>query len=112
MVSAPSGVDGGLLDDDRLLDLRPRAKRTDAAAVIGEERARQAPTPAANQALREWAPTLAPVPEAPAVAGGLCAVCNARPTRALCRACGRGACAGDLWSMLGVCKSCVAAGRS
>ena len=105
----PDPTDVDLLGDDRLLDLRPRARRTDAAAVIDEERRRTAPPPAANQALREWADTAA----APATSTGgaanlgLCALCGTKPARSACRNCGRSACTADLWSMLGLCKSCV-----
>jgi hypothetical protein len=96
-----------LLDDDRLLDLRPRARRTDAAAVIGEERARAAPTPEANAALREWAGP-APAAQAPPEPQGPCAVCSAKPARLRCPACGLGVCSADVWTMLGLCRPCAA----
>lgn len=96
-----------LLDDDRVLDLRPRARRTDAAAVIDEERRRAPPLPAANAALRGWE---GPVPEPTAreSPAGPCAICATRAARTACPACGLGVCATDLWSMLGLCKRCAA----
>lgn len=74
-----------LLADDFLLDLRPRARRPAAA-----------PTP-----------VQAPVPAVKPVEGP-CALCGTRPARTACASCGRGVCSIDLWSMLGLCKSCVA----
>jgi hypothetical protein len=102
-----------LLDDDRLLDLRPRARRTDAAAVIGEERSRAEPVPEANEALRQWpgAP-VEPTPAKPTDPTALCAVCGAKPARATCPACQQGVCVADLWSMLGLCKRCAAKARA
>lgn len=72
---------GDLLDDDGLIDLRPRPVST--------------------------TPSPGPPPRSVAVAQGPCAVCGARPARALCAACGRGACGADLWALLGVCKDCA-----
>lgn len=95
-----------LLDDDRLLDLRPRARRTDAAAVIDEERARAVPTPEANAALRDWAGP-AHSQAAPAGAQGQCTVCEARPARTLCPVCGLGVCSSDVRTMLGLCRRCA-----
>jgi hypothetical protein len=106
----------GLLDDDRVLDLRPRARRTDPGAVAAEERARRPPLPAANAALREWSEAgpdgrvPAPVGQAPA-ASDRCSVCGTRAAKVLCRNCGQGACTMDTWSLLGMCKRCVDAGR-
>jgi hypothetical protein len=99
-----------LLDDDRLLDLRPRARRTDAAAVIAEERSRAAPLPEANADLMAWSrPEGTPAPAAAPVRGA-CSVCQARPATSDCAGCGQGVCAGDRWSLLGLCKRCAAAG--
>lgn len=96
-----------LLDDDRVLDLRPRAKRTDAAAVIDEERRRAPALPEANAALRSWQ---GPTPQEPPrqAIDGACAICATRPARVACPACGLGVCSTDLWSMLGLCKRCAA----
>lgn len=121
---SPEGPDGaGLLDDDRLIDLRRRARATDPAAVLAEEGRRTA-MPAANAALRAWpTPTAAAPPEGGsathaqpgrpdqdrAAAGGpaLCGLCGTRPARGTCAMCGRGACAADLWVMLRLCRGCA-----
>jgi hypothetical protein len=98
-----------LLDDDRLLDLRPRARRTDAAAVIAEERARAAPLPEANEDLRSWSPPdEAPPSPARDAARGPCSVCQARAAATMCPGCGQGVCTADRWSLLGLCKRCTA----
>lgn len=103
-----------LLGDDRVLDLRPRARRTDAAAVAAEERARRPPLPAANAALRDWSQSTSAAPaEAapPTTAGGMCSLCGTRAAKTVCRNCGLGACAIDTWTLLGLCKRCVDDGR-
>lgn len=38
---------------------------------------------------------------------GPCAVCAARPARLACAGCGRGVCAADHWSLLGLCRPCA-----
>lgn len=89
-----------LLDDETLIDLRRRAKATDPAAVLAEERQRRH---AAN-------PQPMAVPEAPTpepVAAGICALCKTRPSRGHCVQCGRAACAADLWVMLRLCRTCA-----
>lgn len=109
-----------LLDDDALLDLRQRAKRTDPAAVLDEER-RRTPLPASNPALRAWqgnAPPAAPGAPRAATPDGddanaanandlLCQLCRTRPQRGQCAMCGRRACAADLWVMLRLCRDCA-----
>lgn len=87
-----------LLDDDSLLDLRRRARPTDAAAVLAEER----------RLRQSKAPAPLPPPAAPPPADGTrCALCNARPPRDTCVQCGRPACAADLWIMLRLCRTCA-----
>ena len=103
-----------LLDDDGLLDLRPRGRATDPAAALAEE-GRRDRLPQANAALRAWpAPTpadarAAAVPDAPGRTGApsLCALCGTRPSRGDCALCGRAACAADLWVMLRLCRACA-----
>lgn len=100
----------GLLDDDGLLDLRRRAARTDPAAVIAEERAQAAAVPHANQSLLDWGtPTSATPAPAPSTTTGLCPLCNVRPARQRCNSCNRMVCPADVWTMLGLCKSCASA---
>lgn len=96
----------GLLDDDDLLDLRPRGKRTDPAAFVADERRRKVAVPPENQALREWESRPPSTPTAPA-APQACAACG-KPAKATCAQCGLGMCANDAWTMLGLCKRCVA----
>ncbi|MEA3166821.1 MAG: hypothetical protein QOJ26_1695, partial [Thermoplasmata archaeon] len=43
-----------LLDDDSVIDLRPRGKKTDPAAFIEQQRRRASPVPAENAPLRDW----------------------------------------------------------
>ena len=91
-----------LLDDDSLLDLRRRAKPTAPAAVLSEERQRRdAVGRRFDQAI-----VAAAVP-ARAEGPATCAVCGTRPARDACTACGRPACAADLWIMLRLCRSCA-----
>lgn len=95
----------GLLDDDDVLDLRPRGKRTDPAAFVADERRRTVPVPPENQALQQWTdrpgstPATAPSPQS-------CATCG-KPAKARCAQCGLGMCANDGWTMLGLCRSCA-----
>lgn len=82
-----------LLDDDGLLDLRPRraGARTNADLEAWAKQNAAAPAPAA--------------PEAPAQA--TCHICGKRPGRRRCEACGRMACAADSWTMLSLCAACA-----
>lgn len=105
-----TGMD--LLDDDTLLDLRPRGRRTDPAAFIERER-RRTTLPPENPALRDWQETapLAPAdPRAPREGTEVCALCGTRQARSTCAHCGRAVCTTDLWTMLGLCRQCAAAG--
>lgn len=96
-----------LLDDDTLLDLRRRARPTDPQAVIAEERKR-ASAPAANDDLLHWnTPQSAPAETSTNPA--LCPICKQRPGRQVCNACKRNVCPADVWTMLGLCKSCASA---
>lgn len=104
-----------LLDDDTLLDLRPRAKATDPAAVVAEERRRRETaqartgTPGPAQALGSLAgATAAPTPgTGTATDPSLCALCGTGRARDRCTMCGRPACAADLWVMLRLCRGCA-----
>jgi hypothetical protein len=98
-----------LLDDDSVIDLRPRGKKTDPAAFIEQQRRRASPVPAENAPLRDWERSAEPsAPAAPAELG-LCVKCGTRPARSRCAQCGEAVCATDAWSLLGLCKACVAA---
>ncbi|HJQ92891.1 MAG TPA: hypothetical protein VJ874_01245, partial [Candidatus Thermoplasmatota archaeon] len=97
-----------LLDDDEVIDLRPRGKKTDPAAFIEQQRRRAPQVPSENLPLREWGER----PEQPPAASGglgLCERCGTRPAKVRCAQCGEGVCTPDAWSMLGLCKQCVAA---
>ena len=93
-----------LLDDEALIDLRRRAKATDPAAVLSEERQRRA-------SATPGAPTLAAMPaSAPApepAAEGVCAICRTRRAKDKCTLCGKPTCAADLWIMLRLCRACA-----
>ncbi len=99
----------GLLDDDDLLDLGPRAKTTDPLAVVREERARKATQiKGANKELEQWLASQG--------AGGEdgqhpCGICSRVETRLKCSACGRFACKPHSWTMLGLCTDCATAER-
>lgn len=107
----------GLLDDEDLLDLRGRAKATDPAAVLAEERRRRAATPAPRRAeppvgsgpSPTEAQAAASAVGAPGAASGVsaCAICGTRKARGTCTMCGRPACAADLWVMLRLCRACA-----
>jgi hypothetical protein len=97
-------VDMDLLDDESLIDLRRRAKATDPAAVLAEERRLRAGAPAGPA---KPAPAAAAGAVPTASADGLCALCLTRPARGTCAMCGRAACAADLWVMLRLCRSCA-----
>lgn len=84
-----------LLDDDGLLDLRPRRSGARTNPDL-EAWAKQHAAPAA--------PPTAPTEE------GACHVCQ-RPARRRCGACGRPACTADLWVMFGLCAACAKAER-
>lgn len=99
-----------LLDDESLLDLRRRARPTDAAAVLEEERRlRQAKpqSPASNPDATAGIVSTPREPEPLNLAARQCALCKARPPRDLCVQCGRPACAADLWIMLRLCRTCA-----
>lgn len=100
-----------LLDDDALLDLRRRGRSTDPAAVIAEERRRGPALPQANESLTSWQATAKAAPTTPARPSGpaLCPICTTRPGRQTCNACRRVVCPADVWTMLGLCKSCASA---
>ena len=96
-----------LLDDDSVIDLRPRGRKTDPAAFIAQQRGRGIAVPAENAPLREWSR-----PQEPAVTPieglGLCVKCTTRPAKSRCAQCNEAVCAADAWAMLGLCKACVA----
>lgn len=75
----------GLLDDDGLLDI----KRKPAAATAHPAGAAANPTTASTSTL--------------------CPLCNIRPGRQRCNSCGKLVCPADIWTMLGLCKSCATA---
>ena len=97
-----------LLDDDEVIDLRPRGKKTDPAAFIEQQRRRAVQVPRENAPLREWtdAPTPPVAPQPKEL--GVCEACGTKPARGRCAQCGQAVCANDAWSMLGLCKACVA----
>ena len=99
-----------LLSDDGLLDLRPRARPTDVAAVVAEEalRRREATVPVPDAAL----PAMREEP-ARAPAGGPGAACHlcGRAAWRTCRACAQPSCAADQWAILGLCAACAPEGR-
>ena len=101
-----TGMD--LLDDDEVIDLRPRGKKTDPAAFIEQQRRRAPQVPSENGALRDWGERPQPPAATPSELG-LCARCGTRQARGRCAQCGQAVCATDAWSMLGLCKACVAA---
>ena len=94
-----------LLDDDSVLDLRPRGRKTDPADFIEQQRRRAPAVPAQNAPLRDWGEGT-PAPPTPAVDLGACARCG-KPARSRCAQCGQAVCAADAWSMLGLCKACT-----
>ena len=96
-----------LLDDD-VIDLRPRGRKTDPAAFVEQQRRRAPQVPSENAPLREWGDR--PV-QAPGTVGdlGACVRCGTRQARGRCAQCGEAVCSADAWSMLGLCKACVAA---
>jgi hypothetical protein len=96
-----------LLDDDSVIDLRPRGRKTDPAAFIEQQRGRGVPVPPENAPLREWARP-EPGPASPSQHLGACVRCG-RPARRQCAQCQQAVCAADSWSMLGLCRACVAA---
>lgn len=96
-----------LLDGDDVIDLRPRGRKTDPAAFVEQHRRRAQQVPSENVALREWGDRPAAAP-ATAVELGLCVRCGVRQARSRCAQCGQAVCATDAWSMLGLCKACVA----
>ena len=97
-----------LLDDESLIDLRRRAKATDPAAVLEEERRRREAVPSRGTTPGSvpGAPLSGAAPAA-ASPDGLCALCLTRPARGTCAMCGRAACSADLWVMLRLCRSCA-----
>ena len=105
-----------LLDDESLLDLRRRAKPTDPAAVLAEERARRKavarPPTRATESTESWENGTGSPDSVDSVArsGAMCGVCKTRPARDRCTSCGQPACAADLWVMLRLCRSCASDG--
>lgn len=97
-----------LLDDDEVIDLRPRGRKTDPAAFIEQQRRRAPQVPSENAALRDWGDRPEPA-RAPAGDLGLCTRCGTRQARARCAQCGQAVCSTDAWALLGLCKPCVAA---
>ncbi len=91
-----------LLDDDSLLDIRHRAKKTDPGAVIAELRG-QSDRPERNAALTDWASNLGRKEASP---DGGCHLCSA-PGRYACNQCQQPACAADYWLMFGLCRRCA-----
>ncbi|HUR25972.1 MAG TPA: hypothetical protein VM327_08185 [Candidatus Thermoplasmatota archaeon] len=93
-----------------MIDLRPRGKKTDPAAFIEQQRRRSPQLPSENVALREWGDGERPQPpSSPTGELGPCVRCGTRQARSRCANCGEAVCATDAWSMLGLCKACVAA---
>lgn len=99
-----------LLDDDTLLDLRRRARRTDPAAVTAEEQSERSEAPDSNADLQAWMADAGidavdggrdPTPE------GACHVCKANAAKYTCAHCHRGACAAHQWIMFGLCHRCA-----
>jgi hypothetical protein len=97
-----------LLDDDEVIDLRPRGRKTDPAAFIEQQRRRAPKVPSENEALRGWGER-PEAPPAPVGELGPCTRCGTRQARSRCAQCGQAVCATDAWSMLGLCRACVAA---
>jgi hypothetical protein len=96
-----------LLDDDSVIDLRPRGRRTDPAAFVEQHRGRRVAIPAENAPLREWSrPESPPAPAAQDL--GACVRCG-KPARSRCAQCQLAVCGADAWSMLGLCRACVSA---
>ncbi|MGB0653272.1 MAG: hypothetical protein ACPGQL_08735 [Thermoplasmatota archaeon] len=102
-----------LLDDDGLMDLRPRASRTDPAAVLAEERERgRRDLGASNVDLEAFAREQGLVREESGSAGAatdgpLCHICKSRRGKTRCGNCGQYACSADAWVMLGLCRVCA-----
>lgn len=92
-----------LLDDDGLLDIRRRGRRTDPATAVDELRPRD-DTPERNSALTDWAANLGRPGERPSEDG--CHLCG-NPGRNTCNQCGAKACAADYWVMYGLCRRCA-----
>jgi hypothetical protein len=96
-----------LLDDDSVIDLRPRGRKTDPAAFIQQQRGRGVAVPAENAPLRDWErPAAAPATLPQAL--GPCVRCG-KTARSRCAQCAEAVCAADAWAMLGLCRACVAA---
>ena len=100
-----------LLDDDDVIDLRPRGRRTDPAAFIEQQRRRAPQVPSENKTLRDWGerPELPPTPAGDL---GQCIRCGIRQARSRCAQCNEAVCTTDAWSMLGLCRQCVASNLS
>jgi hypothetical protein len=93
--------------DDEVIDLRPRGRRTDPAAFIEQQRRRAPQVPSENLPLRDWAER-PQQPPAPVAELGQCVRCGVRQARARCAQCNEAVCTTDAWSMLGLCRRCVA----
>lgn len=103
-----------LLDDDSLLDLRRRARRTDPAAVTAEERSERGEAPGTNPALADWMRSAgidAVGPHESDAPDGDCHVCRRRAAKYTCAHCGKGACAAHQWVMFGLCHRCATEDR-
>lgn len=92
-----------LLDDDGLLDLGQRARRTDPRAAVDELRPRDN-FPERNSALSDWAANLGTNGSDSNEA--TCHLC-ARAGPHSCNQCGRAACTADYWVMYGLCRACA-----
>lgn len=93
-----------LLDDDGLLDIGRRARRTDPQAAVEELRPRDT-VPERNSALSDWAAGLGTDGNA-GNSSTECHLCN-RPGPHACNQCGRAACTADFWVMYGLCRACA-----
>lgn len=87
-----------LLGDDDLLNLGKRAKSTDPAAVVQEERARKS-MPTNNVDLQEF--------QAKPKESSTCGVCNKNAPKRTCHNCGKRVCNHCSWTMLGLCQVCA-----
>ena len=96
-----------LLDDDEVIDLRPRGRKTDPAAFIEQQRRRAPQLPSENQPLRDWGERPGPT-TSPAGDLGQCVRCGVRQARARCAQCNEAVCTTDAWAMLGLCRRCLA----
>lgn len=104
-----------LLDDDELMDVGPRAKRSDPNAVTKELRSKRKDLGAENSALGKWAEGLGgdkvdSFRDVAERAEDECHLCTA-VGRKTCEQCGKKACASHFWVMFGLCRSCATEDR-